>query len=159
MMVALYAGYFDPFTLGHQNIVQRAEKTFDRVVVAIAADSPKKGLFTADERTEVVREIFKNSKKIEVEQFEGLLVSYARKRGVNVLLRGIRTVSDFEYEYQMALANKTLIPEIETLFMMTEGEYSYLSSTLIKELARLKGDLSKMVPPQVIELMKKKYAD
>src|ERR1043166_9179835 len=157
-MIALYAGYFDPFTLGHLNIVRRAEKTFDKVVVAVAADSPKKAVFTADEREKIMRTIFKNSPKIQIDRFDGLLIDYAKRKEVKVVLRGIRTVSDFEYEYQMALSNHALSPDIETLFMMTEGEYSYISSTLIKEVARLGGDVSHMVPSEVVAELKKKYA-
>jgi pantetheine-phosphate adenylyltransferase len=156
--LAVYAGYFDPFTLGHLNIVRRADRVFDEIVVAIAEDSPKQGVFTCSERTETIRKIFKESKKIRVENFSGLLVNYMKSRDYNILIRGIRTVSDFEYEYQMALANKTLAPEVETFFMMTEGNYSYLSSTIIKEIARLGGDISSMVPPEVAKLMKEKYA-
>jgi pantetheine-phosphate adenylyltransferase len=154
---AIYPGYFDPFTLGHLNIVERACRVFDDVVVAVALDSPKQAMFSGPERVKMIREIFRNRPGVEVDSFSGLLAHYIRRRKAKVLLRGIRTVSDFEYEYQMALANKTLDETVETLFMMTEGAYSYLSSTLIKEIARLGGDVTRMVPPTVIRYVRKKY--
>ncbi|MFH1017408.1 MAG: pantetheine-phosphate adenylyltransferase [Pseudomonadota bacterium] len=155
--VAVYAGHFDPFTLGHLNIVQRAEKVFERVIVAVAEDSPKKAMFTSEERVELIKDVFKGSKQIEVDRFNGLLISYLRRKRASILIRGIRTVSDFEYEYQMALANKTLAEDIETFFMMTEGSYSYLSSTVIKEIARLGGDISHMVPKEIARRLREKY--
>ncbi|HLG18274.1 MAG TPA: pantetheine-phosphate adenylyltransferase [Bdellovibrionota bacterium] len=153
----IYPGFFDPFTLGHLNIVERATKVFAKVIVAVAGDSPKTAMFSPAERLEIVKEIFRGNRKVEVDQFSGLLVQYARRKKVHVLLRGIRTVSDFEYEYQMALGNKTLESDVETFFMMTEGKFSYLSSTVIKEISRLGGDISQMVPRQVVDRVKKKY--
>jgi pantetheine-phosphate adenylyltransferase len=157
--VAVYAGHFDPFTLGHMNIVRRAEKVFERVIVAVAEDSPKKAMFSVEEREGILKELFKDSKTVEVDRFNGLLIGYLRRKEVSILIRGIRTVSDFEYEYQMALANKTLDAEIETFFMMTEGDYSYLSSSVIKEIARLGGDISRMVPKEVVRHVLEKYAN
>lgn len=154
---AVYAGFFDPFTLGHLNIVQRSLRLFDHIVVAVAADSPKKAMFTPEERVGIIREVFTKTPQVEVDEFSGLLVEYLHKKKVQILLRGIRTVSDFEYEYQMALANKKLANDIETFFMMTEGEHSYLSSTVIKEIARLGGDIHAMVPAEVIRHVRKKY--
>lgn len=155
--IAVYPGFFDPFTLGHFNIAERALKVFQRLIVSVAGDSPKRSLFTTSERVEAIREVFRNSKNVEVDHFEGLLVDYLRKKNVSLLLRGIRTVSDFEYEYQMALANKKLASDIETFFMMTEGHYSYLSSTVIKEIARLGGDVSSMVPKEIARRIREKY--
>jgi pantetheine-phosphate adenylyltransferase len=155
--VAVYPGHFDPFTLGHLNIVRRAEKVFDHVVVAVAEDSPKKAMFTPEERVELISSVFKGAGHIEVDRFHGLLITYLRQKKATILIRGIRTVSDFEYEYQMALANKTLAEDIETFFMMTEGNYSYLSSTVIKEIARLGGDISRMVPKEIARRVRKKY--
>src|SRR6266446_6304312 len=111
--IAVYPGFFDPFTLGHLNIVERAARMFDRVIVAVATDSPKHSLFDAKERFEIIRDIFKNSEKVEVDQFGGLLMNYLHGRKIKIVVRGIRTVSDFEYEYQMALANKTLAEDVE----------------------------------------------
>lgn len=154
---AIYPGFFDPFTMGHFNIVERASRVFDKVVVAVAADSPKQGLFSSDERVAMIKEALKSTKNVEVEGFKGLLVNYVLEKKSIVLIRGIRTVSDFEYEFQMALANKVMSEEIETFFMMTDSKYSYLSSTIIKEVARLGGDFSQMVPPSVMNLLKAKY--
>jgi pantetheine-phosphate adenylyltransferase len=156
--VAVYPGFFDPLTLGHVNIVERAVRVFDRVIVAVAADSVKHSMFTPEERLEIIRETFPNNPKVVGDKFSGLLINYIKKSGAAVLLRGIRTVSDFEYEYQMALANKVLAEDVETFFMMTEGEYSYLSSTVIKEIARLGGDITHMVPQSVGARVRKKYA-
>jgi len=154
---AVYPGFFDPFTLGHLNIVERATQVFHQVIVVVAEDSPKKSMFLPEERMRIIKEIFKNSKKVKVDCFNGLLVNYLRKTNTKILLRGIRTVSDFEYEYQMALANKTMADDVETLFMMTEGKYSFLSSTIIKEIARLGGDITPMVPPEVVKWVNKRY--
>ena len=154
---AVYPGFFDPFTLGHYNIVERAVKLFGQVVVAVAGDSPKSAIFSPKERLEMVREIFDGVPNVEVDQFQGLLVEYVRKRKIPLLVRGIRTVSDFEYEYQMALANKTLAKDVETVFMMTEGHFSFLSSTVIREIARLGGSVESMVPRQVASRLRKKY--
>ncbi len=155
--LAVYPGSFDPFTLGHFNIVGRAAQIFDRVIVSVAEDSDKNAMFSPEERFEMISKIFHGSKSIEVDRFQGLLVHYLREKNCRVLLRGIRTVSDFEFEYQMALANKTLNDEVETFFMMTEGRYSYLSSTVIKEIARLGGDIGTMVPQEVVQYVRSKY--
>lgn len=153
----IYPGFFDPFTLGHLNIVKRAEKVFERVIVAVSQDSHKHAMFTPQERFDMIQYLFRSSKHIKVERFDGLLVEHLKKRKGAVVLRGIRTVSDFEYEYQMTLANKTLSPEVETFFMMTEGHYSFLSSTVIKEIARLGGSVDAMVPKEIATKIQKKY--
>ena len=155
--IAIYPGHFDPFTLGHLNIVERACRVFDRIVVAVAADSPKQAMFESQERLEMVREVFRDHPLVEVDFLQGLLVDYFNEQEGKVLIRGIRTVSDFEYEYQMALANKKLDPRVETVFMMTDGAYSYLSSTVIKEIARLGGSVKDMVPASVLQWVEKKY--
>lgn len=152
----VYPGFFDPFTLGHQDIVVRATEVFEEVVVAVAKDSPKVSLFSFPERFEMAVEIFKDTKNVKVDSFDGLLINYMKKNGDKVLLRGLRTVSDFEYEFQMAQANKTLDASVETFFMMTDSRYSYLSSTLIREIARLDGDIGQMVPKIVSQRMKNK---
>ncbi|MCA9774014.1 MAG: pantetheine-phosphate adenylyltransferase [Myxococcales bacterium] len=146
---ALYPGSFDPLTYGHVNIIERAVDVFDTLVVAVAYNVAKKTLFTRDERVETIREIFKDEPRIQVDTFDGLLVHYAEEKGCQVILRGLRTVTDFEFEFQMAQANKTLLPSAETLFMMTDQRYSYYSSSLIKEIATLGGDVARMVPPEV----------
>lgn len=152
----VYPGFFDPFTLGHQDIVVRATEVFEEVVVAVAKDSPKVSLFSFPERFEMAVEIFKDKKNVKVDSFDGLLINYMKKNDDKVLLRGLRTVSDFEYEFQMAQANKTLDASVETFFMMTDSRYSYLSSTLIREIARLDGDIGQMVPKIVSQRMKNK---
>ena len=152
----VYPGFFDPFTLGHRDIVTRATEVFDEVIVAVAKDSPKVSLFSFDERFEMAAEIFKANKSVRVDSFNGLLIDYMKKNHDKALLRGLRTVSDFEYEFQMAQANKTLDSSVETFFMMTDSKYSYLSSTLIREIARLGGDVSQMVPDIVVKKIKSK---
>jgi len=154
--VAIYPGSFDPFTNGHINIIERSVRVFDKVIVAVAHNVSKKTTFTSEERVEIIREIFRNRPEVKVDYFQGLLVEYARKMGTNILLRGMRTVSDFEYELQMALSNKTLYPEIETIFMVTEGAYSYISSSLIKEIITLGGSAKEMIPEIVEKKLKEK---
>jgi pantetheine-phosphate adenylyltransferase len=155
--IAVYPGSFDPLTLGHVNIIERGRTLFDRLIITVSNTIAKNSLFSTRERVEIVEETFKNNKKkIEVDFFEGLLIDYMHRRKADIILRGIRTVSDFEYEYQMALANKKLDPGIETVFMMTEGSYSYLSSTVIKEIFAFGGDVSDMVPKTVVSRLAKK---
>ncbi len=153
--VAIYPGSFDPFTNGHLNIIERGVRVFDNVIVAVAHNVAKKTIFTLDERVEIIREIFKDRPEVRVDYFQGLLVGYAKKLGTNIVLRGMRTVSDFEYELQMALSNKTLYPELETIFMVTESPYSHISSSLIKEIIALGGSAKEMVP----EIVDKKLRD
>ncbi|MGE5445091.1 MAG: pantetheine-phosphate adenylyltransferase [Ignavibacteriales bacterium] len=154
--VAIYPGSFDPFTNGHINIIERGVRVFDNVIVAIAHNTSKKTTFTIEERVEIIREVFQNRPEVKVDYFQGLLVEYAKKTGTNIVLRGMRTVSDFEYELQMALSNKTLYPEIETIFMVTEGTYSYISSSLIKEIITLGGSAKEMIPEIVEKKLKEK---
>jgi len=150
MKIAVYPGSFDPFTYGHQNIIERSVKVFDQVVVAVAHNTSKKTIFTVEERVEILNEVFKNRNDVKVDYFEGLLVEYIKKMGTNVVLRGMRTVSDFEFEMQMALANKTLSSELETVFMVTDSEFSHISSSVIKEVVSLNGSASHMVP-EIVE--------
>jgi len=155
--IAVYPGSFDPLTLGHVNIIMRGREIFDKLIVAVSSTIAKDYLFTISERVEIIKDVFKkNNAKIEVDFFEGLLIDYLHRKGASSILRGIRTVSDFEYEYQMALANKKLDESVETVFMMTEGEYSYLSSTVIKEIFKFGGDVSNMVPKAVVSYLVKK---
>jgi len=153
---AIYPGSFDPFTYGHLNIIDRGVKIFDNVVVAVAHNVSKKTTFTLQERVEMLKEIFNNRPEVRVDFFEGLLVDYARKLGTNIVLRGMRTVSDFESEQQMALANKTLYNELETVFMVTDSAYSHISSSLIKEIITLNGSVKEMVPYIVETRMREK---
>lgn len=154
--VAIYPGSFDPFTKGHLNIIERGVKVFDKVVVAVAHNTLKKTIFTLDERVQILKTIFDGRKDVEVDYFDGLLVDYAQKLGTNVVLRGMRTVSDFEYELQMALANKTLNVELETVFMVTDSEFSHISSSVIKEIVTLKGSATHMIPEIVEEKLREK---
>lgn len=146
---AICAGSFDPPTDGHINIIERGLKIFDRLVVAVAVNTSKDPIFTAAERMEMLREIFRARPNIELDAFEGLLVEYARRKGIHTILRGLRSMGDYEYESQLALANKTLDPEIEIIYMMTEGKYAHLRSSLIKEIIAFGGEGIGMVHPVV----------
>lgn len=148
--IAIYPGSFDPFTNGHLNIINRAMRVFDGIIVSVAHNVSKKTIFTIDERVELIEQIFRDSPQVSVDSFHGLLVEYARKKGTNVLLRGMRSVSDFEYEMQMAIANKTLNPELETVFMVTDSSFTHISSSLIKEIVTLGGSAKHLVP-EVVE--------
>ena len=149
--VAIYPGSFDPFTKGHQNIIERGVKVFGRIVVAVAHNTSKKTIFSLEERVELLNEIFRGRDDVRIDYFEGLLVEYAKKMGTNIVLRGMRTVSDFEYELQMALANKTLSSDLETVFMVTDSEFSHISSSVIREVVSLGGSAVNMVP-QIVEV-------
>ncbi len=153
---AICAGSFDPPTNGHINIIERGLKIFDRIVIAVAVNTRKQPIFNVDERLTMLREIFKDDADIEIDTFNGLLVDYARKRGVHTILRGLRTNEDYQYESQMALANKTLDPEIEILYMMTEGKYAHLSSSIIKEIIACGGSGHGMLHPVVEARLKEK---
>jgi pantetheine-phosphate adenylyltransferase len=156
-IVAVCPGSFDPPTEGHINIIERGLKLFDKVIVAVAVNSSKKTMFTPEERVKLLKEIFKGRDAIEVDTFEDrLLVDYVRSKKAQVILRGLRTVQDYEYEFQMALANKQLASEIETVFIMTEAQYSHLSSSLIKEILYLGGKGTGMIPPFVEKKLKEK---
>ena len=143
---AIYPGSFDPFTNGHLNIINRAMKVFDKIIVSVAHNVSKKTIFTIDERVELIRQIFKDNPQIEVDSFHGLLVEYAKLKKTSILLRGMRSVSDFEYEMQMAISNKTLNPDLETVFMVTDSKYTHISSSLIKEIVTLGGSAKHLVP-------------
>jgi pantetheine-phosphate adenylyltransferase len=147
--LAIYPGSFDPLTNGHVDIITRGALLFDRVVVAILLNSGKEPLFSVDERVAIVRDVFKESPNVEVDTFQGLLVEYARERQASAIVRGLRAVADFEYELQMALMNRHLSADLETVFMMPAEQYTYVSSRLIKEIAALGGSLTGLVPPIV----------
>jgi len=153
---AICAGSFDPPTDGHINIVKRGLKVFDRIIVAVAVNTRKETIFTAEERLEMLREIFNGEERVTVDSFEGLLVNYARSKGAHTILRGLRNMGDYEYESQMALANKTLDPDMEILYMMTEGKYAHLSSSIIKEILQFGGSGCGMIHPVVEKELKKK---
>ena len=157
MRTAIYAGSFDPLTNGHLSIIQRALQMFDRVIVAVAVNPKKVPLFTQEERMELIRQACPEP-RVEVDAFQGLLVEYAKARGVSVLLRGLRAVSDFEYEFQLANMNRKLAPGIETVFMMTGEDYFYVSSQLVREVASFGGDVQALVPPGVWKGLRAKYA-
>jgi len=147
--IAVCPGSFDPMTMGHVDIIERAAHLFDRVVVAVLVNPGKLPLFTLDERVDIAREVFAGHPNVEVETFQGLLVEYAQQKQASVIVRGLRAVSDFEYEFQMALMNRHLAPRIETTFLMPAEQYAYLSSTLIKEVFSLGGNIEGLVPPLV----------
>ena len=153
---AIYPGTFDPITLGHLDVMSRASVVFDRLVVAVAESPRKKLWFDLAERVEMVREATTQLPNLEIVTFDGLLVKFARKQGVGVLVRGLRAFSDFEYEFQMALSNRKLAPDVETVFLMASETYSYVSSSVVREVAELGGDISGMVPAGVQVALERK---
>ena len=155
-VIAIYPGSFDPITNGHLDLIQRGAKMFDRLIVSILRNDAKQPLFSVEERMEMLREVLHVYPNVAVESFDGLLVDYASARGATVLLRGIRAISDYEYELQMALMNRRLEPRIETVFMMPAETYSYVSSRLVKEVFQLNGAVTGLVPPFVEQRMKEK---
>jgi pantetheine-phosphate adenylyltransferase len=155
-VLAIYPGSFDPVTNGHLDLIERGAKIFDRLTVGLLRNFDKDPLFSLDERVEMLREVTRPWPNVEVDVFSGLLVEYARLRGANVILRGIRAVSDYEYELQMALMNRKLNPSLETVFMMPALSYSYLSSRLVREIAQLGGPIAGLVPPAVEERLRAK---
>lgn len=158
-MVAVYPGSFDPITNGHIDIIQRSCMIFSKVIVAVANNSEKKGLFTPEERVEMIRETFQGNPKIEVVRFDGLLVKYAKDRDIRVIIRGLRAVSDFEYEFQMALMNKKLWKDLETVFMMSSENNMYVSSRIVKEIFSLGGCVKDLVPENVRIRLEKKFKE
>jgi len=154
--LAIYPGTFDPLTLGHVDLIKRAARLFERVIIAVSAAPRKKTMFTAEERLAMARRLCARIPHAEAEIFDGLLVDYVRKKGARVIIRGLRAFSDFEYEFQMALTNRHMDPDIETLFMMTKESYSFLSSSTVREVAALGGDTGKFVPDFVQRELRKK---
>jgi len=157
-VIAVYPGSFDPITNGHLDLIERASRLFERLIVAILRNEAKKPLFSVEERLEMVREVLRGYPNVEVASFGGLLVEFAASRGARVILRGIRAISDYEYELQMALMNRRLAPDIETVFLMAAEDYSFLSARLVKEVVALGGDVSGLVPPLVEERLRKRLA-
>lgn len=158
MSHAVYAGTFDPITFGHVDVATRAAHVFDRLTLAVAEEPRKKLLFSAPERIELAQRCLANLANVDVVPFSGLLVTWARSHGIHTLIRGLRAFSDFEYEFQMALTNRKLAPDIETMFLMPCEDYSYVSSSMVREIAALGGDVEKFVPPQVAAALKRKLA-
>jgi pantetheine-phosphate adenylyltransferase len=154
---AVCAGTFDPITMGHIDVIERASRIFPRIVLAVARNPGKNPLFSLEERIELVREATTHLNGIEVEPFEGLLVDFAESKGVRVIVRGLRAFSDFEYEFQMALTNRKLKPAIETLFLMPKQDYSYVSSSNVREVAQLGGDTSTFVPLAVQRALERRF--
>jgi pantetheine-phosphate adenylyltransferase len=156
--IAIYPGSFDPVTNGHLDLIERGEKMFDLLIVAVLRNAEKEPLFSVAERVEMLREVTKQWTSVEIDVFDGLLVDYARKRGAGVILRGIRAVSDYEYELQMALMNRKLEPRLETVFMLPGLSYSYLSSKLVREIAKLGASLKGLVPEAVEQRLREKVS-
>lgn len=154
--LAVFPGSFDPITNGHVDIIRRGLSVFDRVTVAILVNQEKKPLFSVEERVRIVREVWADEPRVQVDTFSGLLVDYATRVGASVIVRGLRAISDFEYEFQMALMNRRLRPHVETVFMMPAEKYSYLSSRLVKEVFQLGGDIEGLVPEVVIRRLRDK---
>jgi pantetheine-phosphate adenylyltransferase len=158
MRAAIYPGSFDPLTNGHLSLIQRGLKMFDHLVVAIAVNPKKSPLFTTAERAEMIRASVGHEPRVEIDHFEGLLVDYVSRRKLNVVLRGLRAMSDFEFEFQLANMNRRLSPDIETVFMMTGEDYFYVSSNLVREVASFGGNVQGMVPDHVLKALAAKFA-
>lgn len=155
--IAIYPGTFDPITNGHLDIIKRAARIFDKVIVAVATNTGKAPLFSMDERKKLIQDAVKNIDKVEVDAFSGLIVDYCHQRGATALIRGLRAVSDFEYEFQMALLNRKIGKDVESVFLMPKEKYTYLSSSMIKEIAEFGGDITSFVPDHVRIELKNKF--
>ncbi len=158
MVNAVYPGTFDPITNGHIDLVKRATKMFDHVIIAVASNPSKQPLFDMQERVRIATEVLADLDNVSVVGFDNLLVEFTQEHNASVILRGLRAVSDFEYEFQLAGMNRSLAPDIETIFLTTAEQYAYLSSSLVKEVARLGGNITKFVPPQVIAEIEQKLS-
>jgi pantetheine-phosphate adenylyltransferase len=156
MIKAVYPGTFDPLTRGHEDLVRRASRLFDSLILGIAESRAKRTYFTLDERIEIAREVLADVKNVQIVGFEGLLTDFVRKQGARVVLRGLRAVSDFEYEFQLAGMNRDLYPDLETVFLTPSAEHMFISATLVREIATLGGDVSKFVHPSVVRRFKQK---
>ncbi len=157
--LAIYPGSFDPLTLGHLDVIERAAQLFDKVIVSVGVNSAKLPLLTPDQRAKAIAETVAPLANVEVDTFQGLLAEYARSKGASAIVRGLRATADFEYEFQMATVNRKLTGHIETVFLMTKWEHSYLSSTIVKEVARLGGDYTSLVPEPVAKVIAKALSD
>ena len=156
-ITALYAGTFDPLTNGHLDVIERASGIFDKVIVSIAVNPAKQPVFTVKERLDMIKGATGKIRNVSTDHFEGLLVEYAKKKKVSVIVRGLRAISDFEYEFQLSLTNKKLSPEINTVFLMPNEKYTYLNSSLVRELAFYNSSISEFVPPNVLKVLKNKF--
>lgn len=156
--IAVYPGSFDPITNGHLDLIQRGLKIFDHIIVAVATNAFKEALFTIDERMEMIRESLQGNPRVSIDTFQGLLVAYAKRQKARTILRGLRAVTDFEYEFQLAMMNRRLDPEIETVFLMTGLRWVFLSSSILKEAAFYGGEVEGMVPEVVIKKLREKFA-
>lgn len=157
MRKAIYPGSFDPITFGHQDIIERSSSIFDELIVGVLNNSAKNSLFSVDERVSMLRELTKGIPNVTVDSFDGLLVDYMKESGATIIVRGLRAVTDFEYELQIAQTNHVEYPEVETVFLTTNLKYSYLSSSVVREFAAYGGDISKFVPPQFVNRIYRKY--
>ena len=157
MSISIYPGSFDPVTLGHIDIIKRASKMTDILIVGVLKNSAKKGLFTIEEREEMLREVTKDIPNVQIKSFDGLLVDFAKENNANTIVRGLRAITDFDYELQMAQTNRALYEGADTIFIPTSIEYSFLSSTTVREIASLNGDISKFVAPYVANKLKDKF--
>ncbi len=157
--LAIYPGSFDPPTLGHLDVIERASRLFDELIVGVGVNSSKKPMLSADERIEALRASVAHLANVQIEEFTGLLVHYATEKGAHSIVRGLRATADFEYEFQMAMVNRRLSDDVDTIFLMTKWEHSYLSSSIVREVATLGGDYSGMVPPEVGKVMARVLAD
>ncbi|MBI1808022.1 MAG: pantetheine-phosphate adenylyltransferase [Ignavibacteria bacterium] len=157
MKIALYPGTFDPITYGHIDVIERAREIFDKVIVTVAHNTSKQPMFTDEERVKMIREVVRKFNNVEVKCFGGLLVTFARKNHATAIVRGLRAVSDFEYEFQMALTNRKLADTITTVFLMPHEKYTYLNSSIVREIATFGGDISEFVPPSVRRHLMKKF--
>jgi len=159
MKIAIYPGTFDPITNGHIDVLERALEIFDTVIVAIAVNSSKTPLFTKEERLDILKNVLKDYPKVIVDSFDTLLMDYAKQKNATAIIRGLRAVSDFEYEFQMALMNRNIYPSASTVFLMPHEKYSFLNSTLIREISRLGGDISQFVPEYVKLKLEEKFRE
>ncbi|MEW6526984.1 MAG: pantetheine-phosphate adenylyltransferase [Spirochaetota bacterium] len=157
MQIGIYPGSFDPLTCGHLDIIKRATQLFDKLIVAIARNSEKFPLFAVEERLAMLQECCKDISKVEITSFDGLLAEYCKKNNINFIVRGLRAIVDFEYEYAIALMNKELAPSVETIFLMSKSEFSFVSSKMVKEVASYGGDISRLVPQFVSSKLKEKF--
>ncbi len=155
--IAIYPGTFDPLTFGHLDVLKRAAKMFDEVIISVVKNSSKSTLLSLDERTSIIEEVIKEMKNCRVESFDGLLVNYAKEKNANVIVRGLRAISDFEYEFQMALTNRKIAENIETIFLMPSEKSSFISSTLVREIAKYGGEIKDFVPVEAEKVILAKY--
>ncbi len=157
MRIAIYPGSFDPITLGHLDVIKRSAKIADLLIIGVLNNNAKRALFTADERVELIQRVIRDIPNVQVEAFAGLTIDYARERGASLLVRGLRAVTDFEYELQIAQTNHKLAPEIDTVFFTTSVQYSYLSSSIVKEIASFGGDIRQLLPECIVQTVYDKY--